>query len=119
MKQVAFRIIVLAVVPFFTGCATVVMRTDISGSQPKGLYPATRADVGGAYRYCVNKWDPFGGWRGAGPRSHPDPLEKLLWVAFSVLDLPISLVTDTVYLPSDLWKKRAIRSMRNDAQTTD
>lgn len=105
-KTIIKTLAVAAMLTSLCGCATAYMRTDLSGSKPKGLYPATRADVVGAYRYCANKSDPFGGWRGAGTSSNPNPLEKVLWVTFSVVDLPISLVTDTVCLPWDLSKKK-------------
>jgi uncharacterized protein YceK len=100
-----------------SGCATAYVRTDLSGSKPKGLYPATRTDVGGAYRYCANKSDPSGGWRGAGTSSNPNILEKFLWVTFSVIDLPISLVTDTICLPSDLSKKNKNKGTPTKALT--
>jgi uncharacterized protein YceK len=108
MKEITTALAAVAVAATLSGCATAYMRTDLSGRNPKGLYPATRADVVGAYRYCANKSDPFGGWRGAGTPSHPNPLEKVLWVTVSVIDLPISLVTDTVCLPWDLSKKKKL-----------
>ena len=106
IRGITTALAAVAIAAMLSGCATAYMRTDLSGRKPKGLYPATRADVVGAYRYCANKSDPFGGWRGAGTPSHPNPLEKLLWVTFSVIDLPISLVTDTVCLPWDLSQKK-------------
>ena len=111
VKRTAFVLFIVYFVAVFlatllSGCATVYMRTDFSGSKPKGLYPATRTDVEGGYRYCANKSDSFGGWRGAGTSSNPNILEKFLWVTFSVIDLPISLVTDTLWLPSDLSKRK-------------
>ena len=93
-------------VMLMSGCATVVMRTSLSGSEPKGLYPATRADVTGTMNYCQNQLDPTGFARGAGPTHHPNVVEKFLWVVFATIDLPISLVTDTVCLPFDLTEKK-------------
>jgi len=98
-----------------SGCATAVMRTDISGSKPKGLYAATRADVTGTYRYLRNDLDPFGGWRGAGPSHHPNVIEKVLWVVFAAVDLPISLVTDTLCFPWDVADKRKTKGSSNQA----
>ena len=115
MKRIVFMFVGVIVVSLLFGCATAYMRTDLSGSKPKGLYPATRADVVGAYRYCANKSDPFGGWRGAGTPSNPNIIEKFLWVTFSTVDLPFSLVSDTLCLPSDLPKKKELK----DAPTTD
>ena len=98
-------LLALLVADLMSGCATVYTRTSLSGSQPNGLYPATRADVGGSVRYCRNQLDPAGGWRGAGDRHHPNLFEKTLWVIFSTVDLPISLVTDTVCFPWDVNEK--------------
>ncbi|MBU0715298.1 MAG: YceK/YidQ family lipoprotein [Verrucomicrobia bacterium] len=105
MKRIMRILLVAVSASLLSGCATVVMRTDISGSEPKGLYPATRADVSGSIRYCRNKLDPFGGWRGAGTPRHPNIVEKCLWVVFSIIDFPISIVTDTVCFPWDLSDK--------------
>ena len=88
-----------------SGCATIVMRSSISGSAPKGLYPATRGDVTGTYHYMRNELDPGGGWRGSGPSHRPSVLEKALWLVFATIDFPISIVTDTIFLPSDLADK--------------
>lgn len=100
---------------FLSGCATVVMRTDLSGSQTKSLYPATRADVTGTCLYLRNDLDPFGGWRGAGPSHHPNVIEKTLWVVFAAVDLPISLVTDTLCFPWDMADKRKRKGSSNQA----
>ena len=113
MKRTIEIAICVLVVSFLSGCATVVMRTDISGSKPKGLYPATRADVTGTYRYLRNDLDPAGGWRGAGPSHHPNVIEKALWVGFAAVDLPISLVTDTLCFPWDVADKRKAKESSN------
>ena len=104
--MVQFGMCVLAAT-LMSGCATVVKRTSLSGNEPKGLYPAIRADVTGTIDYCRNQLDPFGFGRGAGDPHRPNILEKTLWVVFATIDLPISLVTDTVCLPWDWADKKA------------
>jgi uncharacterized protein YceK len=103
------RILPFLLVLLASGCATVYTRTSLSGNQPNGLYPATRADVGGSIRYCRNQFDPVGGWRGAGGSHRPTVLEKALWVTFATVDLPISLVTDTVCFPWDVAETAKVR----------
>jgi uncharacterized protein YceK len=68
-----------------TGCGT-IYRGDI-----KGIYPATKYDVLG-----INM-----GIHGVGRNGTPSPSMAL----GCTIDLPISLVTDTVLLPYDLHKK--------------
>lgn len=115
MKRMIKAVLCALTVIFFSGCATVITRTDISGSKSKGLYPATRADVTGTYHYCRNELDLFGAWRGAGTQRHPSILEKAVWIVFATIDFPISLVTDTVCLPWDIAEKRRTKA----APTTD
>jgi len=104
---------------FMSGCATVVKRTSLSGSEPKGLYPATRADVTGTIDYCRNRLDPVGFCRGAGSTHHPNVIEKTLWVVFATVDLPISLVTDTLCFPWDLADKKTRIQSSNKVQAED
>jgi uncharacterized protein YceK len=106
MKRMVHLFMCVFAATLMSGCATVVKRTSLSGSEPKGLYPATRADVSGTIDYCRNRLDPVGFARGAGPTHHPNVIEKALWVIFATVDLPISLVTDTVCLPWDAADKR-------------
>ena len=89
-----------------SSCATMVKRTSLAGSEPQGLYPATRADVTGTIAYCRNRLDPVGFGRGAGTPRRPNIMEKTLWVVFATIDLPISIVTDTICLPWDIAEKR-------------
>ncbi|MCO5045711.1 MAG: YceK/YidQ family lipoprotein [Kiritimatiellae bacterium] len=111
MKRIVQIVFVAMTTACLSGCATVVVRTDISGREPKGLYPATQADVMGTYRYLRNDFDPFGGWRGAGSSHRPNVIEKALWVVFATVDLPISLVMDTLCLPWDIAEKRKAKEV--------
>ncbi|OVE73554.1 hypothetical protein BVX94_03580 [bacterium B17] len=80
-----------------SGCASIVVRNDDPWDEPTGVYPATRADIVGAYRYCKGDLRLF--WS----NSSPNLIEKTLWCTFSVIDLPFSLVTDTLFFPWDLF----------------
>ena len=104
--------IVLLLILMCTGCASIVVRNDDPWDEPTGVYPATRADVVGAYRYCKGDLQLF--WPDAGP-SRPNLIEQLLWCTFTVIDLPFSLVTDTLCFPWDLFSDPEKRK----AQTTN
>ena len=120
MRKIIIKFIALTLIPLFTGCATVVKRTDLSAGEIKSIYPATVGDVSGTINYCQNKLDPFGAFRGATTKSNPNVLEKFLWCTFATIDLPISLVADTICLPVDLYlvnnKKRL---QQKDALNSD
>ena len=81
-----------------TGCATTIVRLE---SDPN-LYPATQFDIKGAVDYCNNK-DPIGGLRWGAGYSRPNIFQKFLWVTFVTIDLPISIVTDTLIFPIDIY----------------
>ena len=115
MKRMAQFLMCVLGVTLMSGCATVVKRTSLSGNDPKGLYPATRADVTGTIDYCRNRLDPFGFGRGAGSPHRPNILEKTLWVVFATIDLPISLFTDTLCFPWDLADKMKRNESSNKA----
>ena len=110
MKIYARIIPVLLVVPLFASCATIGKRTDIAADHPRGLYPATRADIRGTGRYWRNEIqiDPWGM-----NSQRPNILEKLLWSAFAAIDLPFSLATDTIGLPWDLAEKQRLNNNEN------
>ena len=102
MKKYVRIIPIFLIIPLFAGCATIGKRTDIAADHPRGLYPATRADVRGTGRYWRNEIhiDPFNM-----NNSNPNIIEKLLWTVLAAIDLPVSLATDTVGLPWDLAEK--------------
>lgn len=70
-----------------SGCATIVTRCT-EASYGDELYPATQMDLEGAAYLCEDQ-------RHGGDEFH--------WLAvLPVLDMPFSLVSDTVLLPVDL-----------------
>ena len=80
-----------------SGCGTISARTS---SANEGLYPATSIDG-----MCIvtggGNWD----------NDHPSLLSKLIgWTILTpcwVIDLPVSLVSDTVMLPLDIRMSKA------------
>jgi len=105
--KAAYQLLGALLTLFLSGCATAYMRSDLSGTQPNGLYPATKADFTGTYHYCSGNLDLF--WSDATP-SKPNLLEISFWVIFATIDLPISIVTDTLCLPWDLTKRKKEKS---------
>lgn len=77
-----------------SGCGTIIMRP--KGAQNMGCYPAITYDLynitsgGGIYAYgdCNNGLGPVAGW--------------CLVVPLHIIDLPLSFVTDTIFLPFDI-----------------
>jgi len=86
------RLIVLCT--FFTaGCSTLMVRDPGAGcggdGGPKGLYPATQGDFRSIGWICSDL-----------VKEHP--LEAIPSLLMCVIDIPFSLIFDTVLLPYDL-----------------
>jgi uncharacterized protein YceK len=84
----------LAMLGFLTGCGTIIARTDTS-DQLGDFYKATKVDV----FVMRTGGDVYAGGHGSVPLSG-----TLVLVPFHVIDIPISLVTDTLCLPNDTVK---------------
>jgi len=95
------RIAVLLLPLFLTGCGTLMVR-DFPSGRSHGLYPATGCDVmmattgGGMWQTgdCDNApvWARVVGWTVVAP--------------LHVVDIPISVLADTIYLPADIrWSR--------------
>ena len=110
MRILAYILVTALAIFLNSGCATIVKRSPDVGAQPRGLYPATRADITGTIRYCSGQmhfiWSPNVG----GPK--PNIIQKILWATFATIDLPISLVTDTICLPWDLTNKLQTKELQ-------
>ena len=76
-----------------SGCATAMVRSG-SERKPSPLYPATISDV--AYAIL-----PFVDLNMSGSSTETDPIRYLL-LPGALIDLPISLCTDTLLLPYDI-----------------
>lgn len=98
MKSI--RIIsVLFLLMYVTGCAStvcVLSRCNTIDAKVPPYYPATACDAAVAYS-CLFKNSPSGPsfdiWSG-----------KFIWLPFALVDMPVSLVTDTVFLPYDVYR---------------
>ena len=95
MRTITQMIIILCLATILTGCGTIVASGErFADPTPAGLYPATRYD---------GKVIDAGG----GSFLYPDG--SGIVILLSVIDLPISLVTDTVFFPYDIVKERKPR----------
>lgn len=90
MKKI---IIVLFFVPFLTGCASILYRTnnDPKPIQP-GIYPSVRADVENVNMLMKKDYDSL--LHGA---------EPMIFI-LSLADIPVALTFDTILLPYDLYE---------------
>ena len=90
MNMKFIRIIILLVIVFvLSGCVTTVVR---AGGVNGVLYPATKADVA-VIQYALD--DP------------PKEAKTSVVVGLSCLDMPISVVSDTILLPYDLIRRNS------------
>lgn len=88
-----------------SGCGT-MMRPVMKDDNVR-LYPATRFDAEFIGSALVGKpvlgMDSEGGW---------EPLNRVVWssaqLVCGLVDLPISLVIDTVCFPYDLWTRKEV-----------
>lgn len=83
------------------GCGTIVMR----GASTRGeLYPATKGDVG-MIHVCL----------------HPDGIvfkrKSYIGAALTMVDIPISVTTDTILLPADLLSRHDMNRNRERARS--
>ncbi|MCK5845657.1 MAG: YceK/YidQ family lipoprotein [Victivallales bacterium] len=93
-----------------TGCAT-ICRNDIQGEGVRTVYPASITDI---YLFSMSfqKYDFL-------ITSHNDPLalritERAIVIPISIIDLPISLITDTILLPYDIWRIQTEKHSNNE-----
>lgn len=88
-----YVIILLLFVPFLSGCGTFFARTGWRAESPfmTKLYPATSWDYHFAVRLGVTDYH----------RTGRSINERIGNVCMGVLDAPISIITDTVWLPFD------------------
>lgn len=80
---------------FLSGCGT-FMRSTYNFGAPGELYPAFNVDVQG-WSFAA-KPEPWSG-------RYPAPMSIFCWRTICVIDMPISLLTDTLIFPYDLIKK--------------
>ncbi|MDX1680920.1 MAG: YceK/YidQ family lipoprotein [Akkermansiaceae bacterium] len=83
------------------GCATSFVRSDINSSSTE-LYPATRFNAEAIVETGM-KGEPL--FVMEDPDYREPTSTRVLTTVVSLIDLPFSLVTDTLFLPWD-WKSR-------------
>lgn len=91
MKKVIFLILL---VPFLAGCGTYFARSgwrNESSDIPR-FYPATAMDYG-----------MMSIWRDNPNTQRKSVGTKILWSSVGLIDTPISIVTDTICIPLDIW----------------
>jgi uncharacterized protein YceK len=78
-------------------CATVIVRSD--NAPPCHVFPATKFDAEAFWAMGVKGEPPL---TMADPSLKNGPGERLAYGAGAVIDCPFSVVTDLIFLPSDL-----------------
>ena len=88
MKPIFQIVTSLLTLLLLSGCGTLYATVDerIMSANPNGYYPATKFD-----KECINAWSSDSGLFG---RSY-------LITTLFVLDYPLSVVSDTIFLPVD------------------
>jgi uncharacterized protein YceK len=81
-----------------SSCATVFVRSDIA-TPPTHVFPATKFDAEAFWALGVKGEPPL---RMADPNLKNSLGERLAYGAGAVIDCPFSVVTDVIFLPSDL-----------------
>ncbi|NCC49876.1 MAG: YceK/YidQ family lipoprotein [Spartobacteria bacterium] len=94
--RIGFIGVLLTMPILVTGCATVIVRSSPHEIAP-GPYPATRFDLAFTKEYVSR--DTRNAWTGDSVRFR----DRAGVLTLCVLDIPFSLVTDTVLLPVDLF----------------
>ena len=92
-QQIIILSLVLLSTGCMSGCATSMVRS--SSSAPPLVYPATAWDCLSLYEVTVHGETFYG---------RLEWWQRPFGVLFFVIDTPISLVTDTLHLPGDLYK---------------
>ncbi len=91
--KVVIYMFMLSIIVQTAGCGTFMRASPELYGSPGELYPAVRVDL----RALNHTWHS--------PCAMPVPLEVLVKIFFFI-DIPISLVTDTLFLPIDLVIKK-------------
>jgi len=91
--------VLLAMVLGIAGCGSVVYRLDLNpfSSVEPGIYPGVRTDID-----LINEAADPSPWLPGSPPSAPDPYAVTFWTIIFTLDMPLSGICDTVFLPYDL-----------------
>ncbi|AGF79467.1 putative periplasmic lipoprotein [Desulfocapsa sulfexigens DSM 10523] len=105
MNRLLALTLILATITLTSGCSTILERVTYSEENRGQLnyYPATQFDI-----FTIKS--------GGGLYCSPGP-GTLIVVPLSIIDLPISLVTDTIMLPADIARKNKIDKQKQNEAT--
>jgi len=98
MKKLIINILIVVFLINLSGCATIAMLDLYDRDRTAKVYPATYLD-GELICECFSKRGiPF--WMGA----HIDGLGRIPVFIIGTIDLPISITSDTLLLPMDVYR---------------
>ena len=92
-----------AILLLTSGCATVFVRSK-STVDPQHVFPATAFD-GQFFWHSAIKGEPL--FATVDPNERLNPVARFAYGVGSIIDLPFSIVFDTILLPVDLSRRRA------------
>ncbi|MDA7887202.1 YceK/YidQ family lipoprotein [bacterium] len=103
--------LVLAVLPGpLTSCATLLIRDGIGSDDSirteREFYPASKGDLEIIHSVGLKGEPLITSWGNEDlekPRSIWTIPHRILWITGGLIDLPISITTDTIFLPFDLF----------------
>ena len=98
--KLAVLLLTVSLMLMCTGCGTILMRAAGPGEE---IYPATKGDIAMIHG-CLN------------PDGTIFTHKSYIGAGLTLIDVPISLTTDTVFLPFDLLRRHDIRKKRADRQ---
>jgi len=101
--KIAVSILGAAGALFISGCATAFVRSENTRNSPRA-FPATAFD-GEVFCESVIKGVPLGMVQ-ADPNASNGPVARFACAVGVVIDLPFSIVSDTLLLPVDLNRSR-------------
>ena len=96
--QFAMKALLALSALMLSSCATSMVRSDVNAVS-EGLYPATRFN-GEAIVGTGFKGEPL--FESADPNYREPTSTRVLTGVGSLIDLPFSIVTDTLFLPMDI-----------------
>ncbi len=104
-----------ATVVITSGCATAFVRSKDT-VDPQYVFPATSLDTQFFWNSAV-KGEPF--LATADPTIKNGPAARLAYGVGPIIDLPFSVVCDTILLPVDLFRSKKTDEKSNIKQTPD
>src|SRR6185436_19644503 len=111
----AFYIIGMASVVITSGCATAFVRSK-STVEPEHVYPATAFDARFFWESGV-KGEPL--FATTDPNDRNSPMARLAFGTGAIIDLPFSVVFDTLLIPVDLFRPKTVAENKHAKREPD